>query len=92
VTDASDDMRILDEIATEIQDHHFTGLPSALRSHIKTKRALHVATVLETVARNLILERNSKKETEDILLPIIEGLRTDNQRLTDALLEATQCP
>jgi hypothetical protein len=87
MTDSSYDMRILDELATEIEKHNLAGLPGALRSYLKTKRALHVATVLERVAWDLVMERRPPNTLERSLQATIEHLRDDNQRLTDALLE-----
>jgi hypothetical protein len=92
MTNSSDDMRILDEMASEIEENNCTGLPGALRSYLKTKRARRVGRVLETTAMYLLTSNHELKEVRDHLLLVIEGLRTDNQRLTDALLEATATP
>jgi hypothetical protein len=92
VTDSSDDLRILDEMASEIEENNCTGLRGALRCNLKTKRARRVGRVLETTAMYLLTSNYELKEVRDHLLLVIEGLRTDNQRLTDALLEATATP
>ena len=81
------DIRILDELAQEIIDHGYPGLPGSLRSLIKGARCNRVAKLLEDLAR----ERNNLK----YLLKMAEeshkiqedGLREENQRLTDLLLQ-----
>ena len=81
------DTRILAELAQEIIDHGYPGLPGALRSLIRGARCSKVAKLLEDLAR----ERNNLKhllEAAEESHKIKEnGLREENQRLTDLLLQ-----
>jgi sugar phosphate isomerase/epimerase len=79
------DLRLLDEIADEILKHGYTGLPGALRSYIKTKRAQKVASLLESQALGIINLKIKLNESERTLKAEIDGLRDTIENLTNDL-------
>lgn len=77
------DLRILDEMAEEIEKYGITQLPVALRGHVRTKRGDRVAFVLEMLARKVIdlkcdLERKAIE---------INGLRDDMHVISNRFLQ-----
>jgi hypothetical protein len=80
---AVDDLRILWDMADEINRYGWTQLPSSLRGHIKTKRGQHVALVLEQTAQRLM----ASGHREAALQRQVDGLRNEMQRFTDQMLE-----
>jgi hypothetical protein len=83
------DLRILDEMAKEILDRGTVALPGALRSLVRTERGQRVAIALEVGATELAVERREHKYAVEQLRKTIDGLRNENQTLTDELLAAT---
>lgn len=81
------DLQILNEIAEEIDEYGITGLPGSLRSLIKTKRGQFVAKVLEETAIMAIDLKCELKDLTEALQLKIEGLRNENQQLTDLVEE-----
>lgn len=81
-----DDIRILAEMAEEIDDRGFTALPGSLRSCIKGKRAIKVAETLERVSVGLLSEKHGHADQIDRLMKEIDGLRNEMQSLTDSTL------
>jgi hypothetical protein len=79
------DLRLLDEIADEILKHGYTGLPGALRSYIKTKRAQKVASLLESQALGIINLKEALKSLSSKTDLEINGLRDTIEKLTNDL-------
>jgi hypothetical protein len=81
------DLRILAEMAFEIRTYKCCGLPNSLRSLIKTKRGKDVALLLEEQSIRLIKEGAAAQMKIEALESEIDGLRNENQQLTDQLLD-----
>ena len=82
-TQSETDLRILAEMADEIEKYGFTQLPGSLRSLVKTQRGRAVAKVLESVAGKALEWKFTASRIEDQLTKAIDGLRNENQNLTE---------
>ncbi len=84
---ADADLRELESICEEITHH---GAP-AIRGidYMTTERGKHVLTQLVRLSTELIETRSTMKWEREISEKLVNSLRDDNQRLTDALLETT---
>lgn len=80
------DLRILAEMADEIDKYGTTQLPASLRSHVQTERGKNVAKTLETVAHKLLDEKFHHRMNVERLQREIDGLRNEMQVMTDASL------
>jgi hypothetical protein len=77
------DLRILAEIADEINEYKYCGLPGSLRNGLTTKRAKDIALLLEGQAYRLITEPAVLQLKIDRLERENNALRDENQMLTD---------
>ncbi len=77
------DLRLLDEIAIEIEKHKYGDLFGALERAIKTQRAKHVAKLLKSLAVTLMDEKYWHKFNKDKFEKEINALRDENQQLTN---------
>jgi hypothetical protein len=75
------------EIAFEIRTYKCVGLPNALSGSIKTKRGKFVASLLEELSEKLIKDSATAQMKIEVLEEEIDGLRNENQQLTDQLLD-----
>lgn len=82
------DLRIIAEMAEEIDARGMTALPGSLRRFVRTARGQHVAATLERVARELVMERHANSEELARLHREIDGLRSTVEKMTDAALTA----
>jgi hypothetical protein len=81
------DLRILAEMAFEIRTYKCCGLPNSLRTLIKTKRGKDVALLLEEQSIALLRGASINEMKIEALESEIDGLRNENQQLTDQLLD-----
>lgn len=79
------DLRILNEMADEIQKYGTVGLPGSLRKLIKTQRGLAVGFLLEKLANDLLISKYQYKEDTDKLIKANNALRDEMQLVTDRL-------
>jgi hypothetical protein len=77
------DLRILAEMADEIREHGYCGLPGSLRALIKTKRGKDVGTLLEKLALELLHAKFAHENKIRALDREINGLRNEMQIMTD---------
>ncbi len=84
---AEADLRELESICEEITHH---GAP-AVRGidYLTTARGKHLLTTLVRLSVELIETKSTMRWEREISDNLVNSLREDNQRLTDALLEAT---
>jgi hypothetical protein len=84
---AESDLREIESVCEEITRR---GAP-AIRgmNYLTTSRGKHVLTTLERLSTDLIETRSTMQWEREISDKLVNSLRDDNQRLTDALLEAT---
>jgi hypothetical protein len=84
---AESDLREIESACEEITHH---GAP-AIRgmNYMTTARGKHVLTSIVRLSTELIETRSTMKWEREISDKLVDSLRDDNQRLTDALLEAT---
>jgi hypothetical protein len=81
-----EDLRILAEMADEIAADGCTALPGALRSYLKTARGRLVGELLERLAVQRYLAAQAYMETVARLTREVDGLRNENQALTDSIV------
>jgi hypothetical protein len=79
------DLRILNEMADEIQKYGTVGLPGSLRKLIKTQRGLAVGFLLEKLANDLLMVRHQDELIIDRLKKENNALRDEMQLVTDRL-------
>ena len=82
-TQSETDLRILDEMADEIRKYGTTQLPGGLRGLIKTQRGKAIAKTLEATAHKALEWKFKCLSVEQGLLKQIDGLRNENQNLTE---------
>jgi FtsZ-binding cell division protein ZapB len=80
-----EDLRILAEMADEIQKYGCPGLPGSLRSLIRTERGKNVGAVLEKLSRDLLILKYQYKEEVEKLRNKNDDLRDEMQLVTDRL-------
>jgi hypothetical protein len=84
-TQSETDLRILAEMADEIEKYGWCQLPGSLRALIKTKRGKAVGFRMESLARNLLDTIYASAEKVEKLNKEIDGLRNEMQTLTDLM-------
>jgi hypothetical protein len=82
MTQAADDLGVLRQLAEEIKEFGYPGLPGGLRQFLRTKRAIIVGAELERLARMTIDQRAEVAR----LTEQVHHLRNEMQLVTDALL------
>lgn len=82
MTQAADDLRVLQELADEIREFGYPGLPGALCRFLRTKRASIVGQELERLARLTLDQRAELAKLQQL----VHHLREDIELTTDALL------
>jgi len=82
-TQSETNLRILAEMADEIEKYGLTQLPGSLRSLIKTQRGKFVGLILETLSQRLKFTQFANGEDVSHLKNQINGLRYENQNLTE---------
>jgi hypothetical protein len=80
-----EDLRILAEMAQEIQKYGCPSLPGSLKSLIRTQRGTEVGVVLEGLAYDLLILKYRYKEDTEKLININNNLRDEMHLVTDRL-------
>lgn len=82
------DLRILQEMCQEIKLYKITQLPGNLGLYrfLETQRGKEVGQLLEKLAISLLEEQFKHQQDVEKLQVTIDGLRSENQQLTDSLL------
>jgi hypothetical protein len=80
-----EDLRILAEMADEIQKYGVPALPGSLRSLIKTQRGQQVGQVLDKLSKELSIIKWQYKEEIEKLTNKNNDLRDEMQLVTDRL-------
>ena len=84
------EMRLLAEMAEEIEKHGRPALPGSLRSIIKGKRASRVAALLESQARTILDLRWREKEAAAAHAREVARLKDDNEGLRNSMDEMSR--
>jgi hypothetical protein len=80
-----EDLRMLAEMADEIQKCGCTGLPGSLRRLIRTERGKSVGAILENLSHDLLILKYQYKEEVEKLRNKNNDLRDEMQLVTDRL-------
>ena len=83
-------MRLLAEMAEEIEKHGRPALPGSLRSLIKGKRASRVAALLESQANTILDLRWKAKEEAEKHARDVARLKDDNEGLRNGMDEMSR--
>ena len=83
-------MRLLAEMAEEIEKHGRPALPGSLRSIIKGKRASRVAALLESQANTILDLRWKAKEEAEKHARDVARLKDDNEGLRNGMDEMSR--
>ena len=84
------EMRLLAEMAEEIEKHGRPALPGSLRSLIKGKRASRVAALLESQANTILDLRWKAKEEAETHARDVARLKDDNEGLRNGMDEMSR--
>ena len=84
------EMRLLAEMAEEIEKHGRPALPGSLRSLIKGKRASRVAALLESQANTILDLRWKAKEEAEKHARDVARLKDDNEGLRNGMDEMSR--
>jgi hypothetical protein len=82
-TQSETDLRILAEMADEIEKYGWCQLPGSLRSLVRTSRGKAVGMLLENLSHKLMFSQFARGEEPSKLNKEIDGLRNEMQTLTD---------
>ena len=84
------EMRLLAEMAEEIEKHGRPALPGSLRSLIKGKRASRVAALLKSQANTILDLRWKAKEEAEKHARDVARLKDDNEGLRNGMDEMSR--